>query len=199
MEGPEGALRGLARELRANETVITPYVRDSDERPAVGLLVARGPRTERAPGDYALVVEAVREGYLLHYGEPRVVITADRDLALLAGDYLYALGIERLAGLGDLEAIRELSDLISLSAQLHASPDVAPARAADALWLAAAIAVAAGASPEHDAAKLALRNGRPAAAALWLAALETARREGLGEALGATAEAIGFESIQHPA
>jgi hypothetical protein len=29
----------------------------------------------------------------------------DRDLALLAGDYLYALGIERLAALGDTEAI----------------------------------------------------------------------------------------------
>ena len=48
-----------------------------------------------------------------------MVVGADPDLALLAGDYLYALGLERLAALGDLEAIRELSDLISLSAQLH--------------------------------------------------------------------------------
>jgi hypothetical protein len=31
---------------------------------------------------------------------------ADPDLALLAGDYLYALGLERLAALADLEAIR---------------------------------------------------------------------------------------------
>ena len=44
---------------------------------------------------------------------------ADADLRLLAGDYLYALGLERLAALGDLEAVRELSDLISLSAQVH--------------------------------------------------------------------------------
>ena len=38
------------------------------------------------------MVEAVREGYLLHYGEPRVLAGHDSDLAVLAGDYLYALG-----------------------------------------------------------------------------------------------------------
>ena len=48
-----------------------------------------------------------------------MVAGADRDLALLAGDYLYALGLERLAALGDLDAVRELSDLISLAAQVH--------------------------------------------------------------------------------
>ena len=51
------------------------------------------------------MVEAVREGYLLHYGEPRLLAGHDADLALLAGDYLYALGIERLAALGDPEAV----------------------------------------------------------------------------------------------
>ena len=47
------------------------------------------------------MVEAVREGYLLHYGEPRLLAGHDADLALLAGDYLYALGLDRLAALGD--------------------------------------------------------------------------------------------------
>ena len=51
------------------------------------------------------MVEAVREGYLLHYGEPRLLAGHDDDLALLAGDYLYALGIERLAALGDADAV----------------------------------------------------------------------------------------------
>ncbi len=59
--------------------------------PALGLLAAAGPRAAEAPGEYALVIESIREGYLLHYGEPRVVVGADPDLALLAGDYLYAL------------------------------------------------------------------------------------------------------------
>ena len=66
------------------------------------------------------MVEAVREGYLLHYGEPRLLRGHDPDLALLAGDYLYALGIERLAALGDAEAVVVLADLIARCAQLHA-------------------------------------------------------------------------------
>ena len=61
----------------------------------------RSARAAAAPGEYALVVEAVREGYLLHYGEPRLLAGHDADLALLAGDYLYALGLDRLAALGD--------------------------------------------------------------------------------------------------
>ncbi len=55
------------------------------------------------------MVEAVREGYLLHYGEPRLLAGHDADLALLAGDYLYALGIERLAALGDSDGGRSSS------------------------------------------------------------------------------------------
>jgi hypothetical protein len=76
-------------------------------------------------------VEAIREGYELHYGSGRVIATGDADLALLAGDRLYALGLERLAALGDLDAVGKLADLISLSAQAHAEAD--PARA-DAIW-----------------------------------------------------------------
>ena len=164
-----------------------------------GLLAARGPRAAQAPGEYALVVESVREGYLLHYGEPRVVVGADADLALLAGDYLYALGLERLAALGDLEAIRELSDLISLSAQLH---DARAGQAdaigpASALWLGSVIAVASGATPEHEQGKSALREGRGGGPlALWQAALGAAERSGLGDRLERAAEAIGFEASQ---
>ena len=47
--------------------------------------------------DRAFVLEAVREGYLLHYGEPRAFEGMDPDLRLLAGDALYALGLARLA------------------------------------------------------------------------------------------------------
>jgi hypothetical protein len=66
------------------------------------------------------VLEAVYEGYLMHYGNPRLFGGMDPDLQLLAGDALYALGLSRLAEAGDLEAVAELSDLISLSAQAHA-------------------------------------------------------------------------------
>jgi hypothetical protein len=113
-------LQVLAAQLREEETPISPHVVDPTEQPAFGALAAAGPRAASAPAEYALVVEAVREGYLLHYGESRLLSGHDHDLALLAGDYLYALGIERLAAMGDTKALLVLADLISSSAQLHA-------------------------------------------------------------------------------
>jgi hypothetical protein len=77
-------------------------------------------------------LEAVYEGYLMHYGEPRAFAGMDDDLRLLAGDALYALGLSRLAEAGDLEAVAELSDLISGSARAHAE---GRPEAAEALWL----------------------------------------------------------------
>jgi hypothetical protein len=102
------ALEVLAAQLRDEETPISPHVVEPGDSPTFA------PR-----GEYAFVIEAVREGYLLHYGEPRLLAGHDPDLALLAGDYLYALGIERLAALGDTEAVHRLADLISACAQLH--------------------------------------------------------------------------------
>jgi hypothetical protein len=68
----------------------------------------------------AFVIEAVREGFELHYGKPRAFERMDENLELLAGDALYALGLARLADRGDLEAVAELADLITLSAQAQA-------------------------------------------------------------------------------
>ena len=188
------SLASLAALLRDGENVIAPHVVDSDEEPALGALAAAGPRAAQAPDEYLLLVEATREGYLLHYETPRVVQGADSDLALLAGDYLYALGLERLAARGDLEAVGELADLISLAAQIHAeNDDVGAHETVSALWLAATVAVAAGASAEHVRGKQALRAGDPEAArSLTGAAAETARRTGLDDALARAAESIGL-------
>jgi hypothetical protein len=65
-------------------------------------------------------VAAVREGYELHYGRPEVVHTDDADLALLAGDRLYALGLQKLASAGDLDAIGVLCETIATCARSHA-------------------------------------------------------------------------------
>jgi hypothetical protein len=54
--------------------------------------------------DRAFVLETVYEGYLLHYETPRAFKGMDPDLRLLAGDSLYALGLERLAAGGDVQA-----------------------------------------------------------------------------------------------
>jgi hypothetical protein len=93
------------------------------------------PRFEQELGERRFVLEAVYEGYLLHYGAPRVFDGMDRDLRLLAGDALYALGLARLAKAGDLAAVAELSDLITRSAQAHAEGRGAHA---EALWDASA-------------------------------------------------------------
>src|SRR3954466_1115218 len=143
------SLDSLAALLRDGENVIAPHVVDCDEEPALGALAAAGPRAAEAPEEYVLLVEAVREGYLLHYETPRLIQGADPDLRLLAGDYLYALGLERLADRGDLAAVRELADLISLAAQVHAEYGAGAVEASSALWLAATVTVAAGSSPKH--------------------------------------------------
>jgi hypothetical protein len=117
---PGDSLQALAAQLREEETPISPHVVEPAEEPVLGALAAAGPRATPAPAEYALTVEAVREGHLLHYGEPRLLAGHDADLALLAGDYLYALGLDRLARLGDVAAVLELANLISRCAQFHA-------------------------------------------------------------------------------
>jgi hypothetical protein len=195
------SLAALAAILRDGENVISPYVRDPDEEePVLGSLVAAGPRAAGAPDEYLLLVEAIREGYLLHYETPRLIEGADSDLRLLAGDYLYALGLERLAARGDMESVVELADLISLAAQIHAEDGL---RSGDdrvrALWLAATVAVASGATPEHVKAKEAVRRGDPEATEmLFRNARETARRAGLGDALALASESIGFAGEDVP-
>ncbi len=170
--------------------MISEHVVEPSQPPALGHLLAAGPAAAADPGEYALVIESVYEGYLLHYSEPRVVVGADADLALLAGDYLYALGLERLAALGDLFAVRELSDLISLAAQVHGESN-APRARATALWLASTAAIATGGSDRYETAKAALRSdGASADAALADAARSLAVHAGIEDALDRAAKAI---------
>jgi hypothetical protein len=122
---------------------------------------AAGPRASGREDEYELLLEMIREGSHLHYGPQRVVRTDDPDLALLLGDQLYALGLARLAALGDLDAVAELADAISLVAQAHASSDP---ELADAVWDAGAVAIGWGGSDEHAAAKELARRGDPRAA-----------------------------------
>lgn len=194
MRDSNASLEPLAALLRDEETLISSLVRDPRDDPALGALAAAGPRAAAARDDYLLLVEAIREGYLLHYGTPRLIEAADPDLRLLAGDFLYALGLERLAAQGDLEAVRELADLISLSAQLHAEGGGGgEAPSAKVLWLASATAVGAGGNKSHERAKEALRTGREEATELLAAAAsEMALGAGIQDALARASEAIGF-------
>ncbi len=142
--------------------------RDRPHGPGPPQIAADGPRAAGREAEYELLLEMILEGSLLHYGDPRVVRTPDGDLALLLGDQLYALGLARLAALGDLEAVAELADVISLLAQAHADSDPELGRA---VWEAGAVAIGWGASDAHRAAKaLARRHDASASDALRAAA-----------------------------
>ena len=87
--------------------------------------LSAGPRREAvfsplAEKRYGLGLETIYEGYLLHYGRPRLFEPADADTALLLGDYLYAHGLVRIAEAGPVDAVSDLAALISLCAQLRA-------------------------------------------------------------------------------
>lgn len=91
--------------------------------------------------DRAFVIAAVYEGWLMHYGTPTAFAGMDDDLRLLGGDALYALGLARLAALGDLEGVAELAELISLCARAAAEDR---SELADDLWRASVDVLSGG-------------------------------------------------------
>ena len=99
---------------------------------------------------YALGLETIYEGYLVHYGRPRLFAPPDDDTALLLGDYLYAHGVARISALHDVAAVADLSELISLCSQLRAEE----ADGEGPLWAATAALLGRGAL---DEARTALR------------------------------------------
>jgi hypothetical protein len=152
-------------------------------------LVAGGRRATKDPRGYGLVVESILEGYLLHYWQGRIVEDADQDLRLLAGDHLYAFGLVRLASIGDLEAVDELSDLISLCAHAHTVVDgrgqeAPPWRMTGALWALAVLAVAGGSwDAQREAKRSAREEGEEVIAKVLDAARQRAQELGLASRL----------------
>jgi hypothetical protein len=145
-------MRALTEALTAQGGLLAQSVRPPAQDGADGLaqVAARGPRAAGRETEYALLLEMILEGSRLHYGSPRVVHAPDPDLALLLGDQLYALGLARLAALGDLAAVSELADVISLVAQAHAAGDQ---DLAQAVWQAGASAIGWGVNEGYQEAK----------------------------------------------
>jgi hypothetical protein len=108
---------------------------------------------------YALGLETIYEGYLLHYGRPRLFAPRDADTALLLGDYLYAHGLVRIAEAGTVEAVADLAALISLCAQLRADGLPGDGEA----WAATAATLGGAAAAEPEAVARAV-----AAHACWV-------------------------------
>ena len=76
--------------------------------------VASSRSSRRSPHrELGLGLETIYEGYLVHFGRPRLFGPARADTALLLGDYLYAHGLVRVAATGNVAAVLDLSELIS--------------------------------------------------------------------------------------
>ena len=148
-------------------TLLVPGSPDGADQPGFGApaVAARGPRAVGHEAEYELLLEMILEGSLLHYGRARVIATDDRDLELLLGDQLYALGLSLLAELGDVEAVSELADLISLLSEAQLSENRELARA---IWDAGAVAVGWGGTAQYEAAKALARGGDAGATAALL-------------------------------
>jgi hypothetical protein len=69
---------------------------------------------------FALGVETIYEGYLLHYGRARIFAPPDGDVTLLLGDALLAHGLVRIAETGSIAAVGDVAELLSLCAQARA-------------------------------------------------------------------------------
>jgi hypothetical protein len=124
---------------------------------------------------FALGLETIYEGYLMHYGRPRLFTPTDHDTALLLGDYLYAHGLVRIASFREVGAVSDLAELISLCAQVRAGG----LDGDGAAWAASAALLGQG---RLDAARETLRLGGQNGALLALAC-ETAGDDAVERAL----------------
>ena len=109
-----GLWEAIAREAERESPLWAAALRRADEREEEPVFSGLG------PARYALGLESIYEGYLLHYGRPRLFAPADSDTAILLGDYLYAHGLVRVAAHGEVEVVADLAALISRCAQLRA-------------------------------------------------------------------------------
>ena len=129
-----------------------PRARSGRRRCARGRARARaGLLAARASERFALGLETIYEGYLVHYGAPRLFAPADDDTALLLGDYLYAHGLVRVAERARAStAVADLAELISLCAQLRAEG----AGGDGAAWAATAALLGGGLDEPRGALRL---------------------------------------------
>ena len=130
----------VALELAATGGELAEVKPMANGKPLFYELLEQGSATREAVRDYGFVFESVLEGYLMHTGTPRLYLPENRDLKLIAGDFLYAVGLQRLAQLGDLQAVGLLADLITLASRLHVEGGTSGQKGT--LWLATVAAVA---------------------------------------------------------
>lgn len=153
----------IAREAEGESALWRAALRSADAREETSVFSPLG--EER----FAVGLESIYEGYLLHYGRPRLFAPADRDTAVLLGDYLYAHGLVRIAAHGEVDVVADLAELLSVCAQLRADN-----RPGDGAAWAATVACLGG-GDGLEAARARLRDEGDPSALLELAVAEAGR------------------------
>ncbi len=148
----------IALEAAAESALWATALLPEEEREAVPIFSAL------ADERFALGVESIYEGYLLHYGRPRLFAPTDRDTSILLGDYLYAHGLVRVAAQGDVGVVADLAELLALCAHLRAER-----RPGDGEAWAATIALLGRVEERLTEARAALTEGADEAPLLELA------------------------------
>jgi hypothetical protein len=130
----------IAREAAAESPLWSAALRSGAQREL------RAVFSPLADARYALGLETIYEGYLCHYGRPRLFAPRDDETALLLGDYLYAHGLVRIANTGNVDAVAELAGLISLCARLRAEKEEGDGEA----WASTAAALSVQPADDED-------------------------------------------------
>ncbi len=153
---PGGIWETIAAEAAGESPLWAAALRPPEERELVPVF------SPLAPERHALGLETIYEGYLMHYGRPRLFAPADRDTRILLGDYLYAHGLVRVAEHREVGVVADLAELISLCAQVRAEAGDGAADEDGVLWAATLARLGSG-DGELEAARAALReSGDPA-------------------------------------
>jgi hypothetical protein len=167
----------IAAEAAAESALWGDALRPADDRELVPVF------SPLAPEELRLGLETIYEGYLVHYGRSRLFAAGDEDTALLLGDYLYAHGLVRIAATGNVTAVSDLAELISLCAQARAEGRDGDAAA----WAATSARLGRGdLDPARDELRL-----RGRAERLEAAARDAAGEDSVERALAAHARFVG--------
>jgi hypothetical protein len=168
----------IADEAARESPLWSAALRPAADRDATSVFSALG------DGRFALGLESIYEGYLLHYGRPRLFSPADPDASILLGDYLYAHGLVRVAALGEVTVVSDLAELVSVCAQLRAEE-----RDGDGAAWAGTVSVLGSGDPRLEDGRAALRLEGDSAPLLALAELE-AGEDAVGRALALHASLV---------
>lgn len=144
----QSTLAGMRQEIAAGHPLLKESLRPQPDPREPGFSdlfqAALGGGGHPGAGDYRFALEFIFEGYLLHYGRSRILTERPADFCLLAGDYMFAKGLERIARLQEADCVKMFADLVSICAGVRCN-ELKPELALEA-WAIAALSLAARAA-----------------------------------------------------